>query len=130
MENYMMFKSLLPYLIATGLLSATTLNASAAELVCSGTVEEISYHANDQMMIRLSSMNAFVFVCNTEITWSVAGTGYVTGPKTCAAMYSTFLAAKLSGKPINSMYFDGADVPTTCNGWGSWKNANIRHYRF
>ncbi len=126
----MMFKYLSPHLIVTCLLSAFTLNTSTAELVCSGTVEEVSYHANDQMMVRLSGMNLAVFVCNTETTWTVTGTGYTTGPKTCAAMYSTFLAAKLSGKPINSVYFDGADVPTTCNGWGSWKNANIRHYRF
>ena len=126
----MMFKSLSPYLIAISLLSVVTSNVSAAELVCSGTVEEVSYHANDQMMVRLSSMNNAVFVCNTEIPWSVTGTGYVTGPKTCAALYSTFLAAKLSGKPITSMYFDGADVPATCNGWGAWMKANIRHYRF
>lgn len=107
-----------------------SVHANAATVVCSGTVAELSYHASDKLMIRLSSMNTVVYICNPGAEWIVSGTSYKTSPDTCKALYSVFLAARLSGEPINSVYFDGDDVPATCNSWGNWKSANIRHFRF
>jgi hypothetical protein len=106
-----------------------SLRANAAELVCSGKVAVLSYHSNNQFMVQLESMNAPVFFCNPDAQWSVSGTTYITGPETCKAIYSTFLAAQMSGKIIHSLYFDGAQVPASCNSWGAWSNANIRHYQ-
>src|SRR5262245_3551307 len=104
--------------------------ASATTVVCSGTVITLSYHANGQMMIRLSSMNVPVFFCTPDTTWTAAGEGQTTAPETCKAMYATFLAARMSGIPVNNVYFDGSAVPATCDAWSSWSNANIRHYLF
>ena len=103
---------------------------NAATIVCSGTVEDVSYHASDKMMIRLSSMNTPVFVCSPAAEWVVTGTNYRTSAETCRALFSTFLTARISGIPIRNLYFDGGDVPATCDTWGSWKSANIRHFKF
>ncbi len=104
--------------------------AISGTVICSGKIERLSYHAPNQLMIKLDSMNAPVFFCNPDAEFSVPGTAYVTGPDTCKALYSTFLAAKMAGRTISSMYFDGDDAPSTCNSWGDWKKANIRHYAF
>ena len=34
----------------------------------------------------------------------------------------------MSGKRLASVWFDGDQVPATCNSWGTWENANIRHF--
>lgn len=107
-----------------------SVQAHAATVVCSGTVEDVSYHASDKLMVRLSSMNTPVFFCNTAAEWVVAGSSYRTSVETCKALYSMFLTARVSGIPVRSMYFDGDDVPATCNSWGSWKSASIRHFKF
>jgi hypothetical protein len=105
-------------------------SALAGTLVCGGTVVTLSYHANGQFMIRLSDMNVPVFFCTPDSTWSLpAAAGVSTPPEACKAMYATFLAARLSGTPVNNMYFDG-DVPASCNAWPAWTSANIRHYLF
>jgi hypothetical protein len=116
------------FLVLILLLHSAVLNA--AELVCSGTVDELSYHASNRFMLRLSSMNVAVFFCNPDAEWIVSGTGYKTGPNACKMMYSTFLAAKATGKRLTSMYFDGDDVPASCDGFENWKSVNIRHYKF
>ena len=103
--------------------------ASAGTLVCSGTVDELSYHASGNFMLRLSSMNKAVMFCSPEQEWVVPGTAYKTGPEVCKMLYSTFLAAKMTGKPIHNLYWDGDQVPTSCIGWGDWFKANIRHYK-
>jgi len=103
--------------------------ARAGELVCSGTVDMISFHANNTYMIKLSSMNVAVFFCSPDGTHSVAGTSYVTGPETCKALIATFLTARETGRNIY-MYFDGTSVPATCNAWGNWTSANIRHFAY
>ena len=110
-----------------------TQTALAAELTCSGTVVSLSYHASGgstggSLMLRLSSMNVPVFICNPEGLWTVTGTSYTTPPATCKAIYATLLAARVSGTPLNSVYFDGDQVPASCNAWASWSVANIRHY--
>ena len=102
----------------------------SAQLVCSGTVEVIAYHANNRLMIQLSSMNVPVFFCNPDAEWVVAGTSYTTGPDTCKTLYSAFLTTKTTKATISSMYFDGDQVPASCNTWATWQNANIRFFSF
>jgi len=117
-------KALLFALLITGY----PLVASANTIVCQGKVERLAYHANNRLMIKLESMNQPVFFCSPDSEWVVTGTSHKTGPETCKTMYSTFLAAQMSGKTISSMYFDGDDVPASCSEWGTWKVANIRHF--
>jgi len=102
--------------------------AFSGTVVCSGTVVRIAQHANNNLMIQLSSMNAAVFICNMETTWSVPGTSYTTGPNQCKALLAMFLEAKATDTTINSLYFDGDGVPTTCNGWSNWVNALVRYF--
>jgi hypothetical protein len=47
------------FLVLILLLHSAVLNA--AELVCSGIVDELSYHASNRFMLRLSSMDVAVF---------------------------------------------------------------------
>jgi len=115
-------------LLVSSIVISSLSNAFAGTVVCGGTVDSLSYHASNKLRIRLSSMNQLVLFCDTDAEWVVPGASHVTSPGACNAMYSTFLSAKLSGASITNMYFDGDDVPTACNAWGSWKTANIRHY--
>ncbi len=103
-------------------------SAHSASLYCSGEVEELAYHGNNKLMIKLSSMNRPVFFCSPDAEWTVPGTGYKTGKETCKTLYSTFLSAKISKTPIKTMLFDGDAVPATCSAWEPWKAASIRYY--
>jgi hypothetical protein len=58
-------------------------NAMAGTVVCEGTVDTLAYHANNKLMIKLSSMNRPVFFCSPDSEWTVAGTDYKTGPQNC-----------------------------------------------
>lgn len=100
----------------------------AGTVVCEGTVDTLAYHANNKLMIKLSSMNRPVFFCSPDSEWTVAGTDYKTGPQSCQTLYSTFLAAQMAGKTLKNVYFDGDQVPASCNEWASWANANIRYF--
>lgn len=124
------WKMRLEKLLIAMLAIVPVLSANAGSLSCSGTVAEISYHANDKLMIRLSSMNTIVSFCNPSATWTVAGTSYTTSAETCKAIYSAFLSAKASGTTVTGMYMDGADVPADCNSFPAWASVNIRHFRF
>lgn len=121
-------KKSIPALVVGCLLMVAINPSYAATLVCSGKVEALSFHANNRLMIKLSGMNVPVFFCSPESEWIVAGTAFKTGPETCKALYSTFLAAKVAGETIKNMYFDGDQVPAACNAWASWQSANIRHF--
>ncbi|HEY0924135.1 hypothetical protein [Rheinheimera pacifica] len=103
-------------------------NTFAGSIVCEGTVETLAYHADNQLMIKLSSMNVPVFFCSPDSEWVVGGTSYKTGPQTCQTLYSTFLAAQIAGKQLNRVWFDGDAVPASCNSWVEWTIANIRHF--
>ncbi|MCJ8273994.1 MAG: hypothetical protein MJK04_31920 [Psychrosphaera sp.] len=104
--------------------------ALAGEIICGGTVESLAYHTTDSFMIKLSSMNTPVYFCNPQKIWTVSGTTGETGPETCKMMYSTFLAAKTMKTSFAGIYFDGDEVPTSCDKWESWKPANIRYFEF
>jgi len=114
--------------LLVSMLMACSLSAHSAALICSGTVEVLSYHANNKLMIKLSNMNTAVSFCSPDSEWVVSGTPYKTGPQTCQTLYSTFLAAKLAGKSVSNVYFDGDQVPASCNSWSNWSVANIRHF--
>ncbi|AZZ95774.1 hypothetical protein [Pseudoalteromonas sp. R3] len=102
----------------------------AGTLQCSGTVDKIGLHAPDRVMLKLSSMNKAVFICNTNAEWSVSGTPYTTSAQTCNALLSMLLYAKSTNTDMGHVWFDGNDVPTSCNGWEDWKSANIRHFLY
>jgi hypothetical protein len=104
--------------------------AWSGTVVCSGTVDGISFHANNTFMVKLSSMNTAVFFCSPDGTFGVPGTSYTTGPETCKALVAMLIAARETGRTITGMYFDGDDVPASCNSWGNWKSANIRHFNY
>jgi hypothetical protein len=117
-------------LLMTGVMGLfiVTTSAAAGSVVCSGIVETLAYHADNKLMVKLTSMNVPVFFCSPDSEWTVSGTTYKTGPQTCQTLYSTFLAAKMASKPIKNMWFDGSQVPSSCNGWSSWQSANIRNF--
>jgi hypothetical protein len=113
--------------VVAGLFAAPCFGAS---VTCSGTVTRIALHANNTLMLQLSSMNVPVFFCTPEAEFTVTGTTYKTGPQTCKALLAIFLTAKASGATINNLYFDGDAVPATCNGWSNWQSANVRYFDF
>lgn len=113
------------------LIAMAASSASAGTLVCSNSkVKTVAYHGNNRLMVQLENMNVPVFFCNPDAEWSVSGTTYVMGPETCKAVFSIFLSAKASGKPVTRIHFDGDDVPETCDGWESWKSASIRYVNY
>lgn len=112
----------------TSLALMTAYTAGAAELTCSGKILQINLHAPDTYMLQLDSMNTPVFFCKPNATWTVPGTSYSTSAETCRTLIGVFLAAKVSEKSLAVIYFDGSDVPASCNAWGAWTSANIRFF--
>jgi len=108
-----------------------SLNSYAGSLVCSGVVESVAYHGNNQLMVKLSSMNTPVFFCNPETTWTVAGAdGRSMGPETCKSLFAIFLSARATKEPISKLHFDGDNVPTSCNGFQSWQKVFVRYVNY
>ena len=97
---------------------------------CGGTVEKLGLHASDKILLKLSSMNHPVFICNPNEEWNVSGTAQTTGAQTCKLMLSMLMHAKATNTYIGSVYFDGDEVPESCDSWGSWKNANVRYFLY
>lgn len=118
-------KSLATYLLLAGLTSGS---AFAAETVCEGTVDQLSYHADNSFMVKLSGMNTAVLFCNPDAVWTASGTPYKTGPETCKMLYSTFLTAQMSGAKLTAVYFDGDDSKGNCQTFPAWAKVNIRHF--
>jgi len=108
-------------------LSAT---AFAGTLQCTGTVEKLGLHSNDRILLKLSSMNNAVFICNPNANWSVPGTGYQTSPETCMAMLSMLMHAKATESEMGQVWFDGDNVPSSCNSWQSWQSVNVRYFLY
>ena len=102
--------------------------APAATVVCSGQVTQIAWHANTGVLLQLDSMNTSVVICDPSATWTVTGTTLVTTADQCKMLLSMFLAAKLAGRPLVSVYFDGDSVPTSCTTWTNWSRANLRYF--
>jgi len=110
--------------------SAVPAVAGAGTATCMGTVDQLAFHAPGRLMLRLSSMNTPVFICSVDALWTPAGSEYNTTPATCKTLYATFLAAKLARDVVNYVHFDGNEVPTSCNGWAVWANANVRYFGY
>jgi len=114
-------------------LLALTARAQAATVVCSGTIDTLQFDATatgGEFSIKLSSMNIPVYFCDPDNSFAAPGSGYSISATTCRSLYATFLAAKVSGTPVANMYFDGSEVPATCDGWAAWQQANIRNDLF
>ena len=107
-------------------------SAHAGEIRCSGRVTQVNLHTNDAFMIQLDSMNYPVYFCNAKAnaTWTVPGTPHTTSAETCRALIAIVLTAKAQDKALRSMYFDGDQVPTSCNTWAPWSSANIRYFEW
>lgn len=117
----------------SALLLLVALRAQAATVVCSGTIDTLQFDATNTdgfFSIKLSSMNVSVYFCDPDNAFAAPGSGYSISAATCRSLYATFLAAKVSGMPVTNIYFDGSEVPSTCDGWAAWQEANIRHYLF
>ena len=122
-------RNLHKYLLTPLLMTCVATNAIAGTLICSGDVEVLAYHQPGRLMVKLGSMNVPTFICSTDADWIIAGSiSGNTTPSACKAIYATLLSAKLSDSAIQSMVFDGADVPPTCNSFVSWKNVNLRFF--
>lgn len=102
--------------------------ANAGTVVCGGQIKQVNFHSLNGFMLQLDSMNLPVFFCDPSSTWSVAGTTYTTTAEQCRALVSTFLAAKLAGKSLAVVYFDGDATPASCSTWSPWQRANIRYF--
>ena len=126
-KSFSLRRTLLPALLA-----AVAAQAHGGTVVCSGTVEQLAYHQPGRLRVRLSSMNVPVFICSAESDWQPAGSlSGSTSPAACKTLYATLLAARLTRGTINSMYFDGDDVPASCNAFsGFWLGVNVRYFEY
>jgi hypothetical protein len=103
--------------------------AHSATVVCSGTVDQLAYHQPGQILLRLSSMNVPVVICSTDVEWNVPGSlSGATSPSACKTLYATLLTSKLTHSQVSSMYFDGDQVPSTCNSFVDWTRVNLRYF--
>jgi hypothetical protein len=100
--------------------------AHAATIVCGGTVASLAYHSDGVVLLQLSSMNTVVQVCSVNTTWNVAG--FSTSPAACKTMHASFLAARLSGTPVNDLYFDAPSVPASCAGFSYMGYVSVRFF--
>ena len=115
--------------ICMSFVSSTAFNVQAATVVCSGTVEQISYHQPGVLYVRLSNMNVPVAICSLNTEWVQPGSMSGTTPvESCKAIFAALLAAKHAGTHIGMMYFDGDQVPATCGAFASWTKANVRYF--
>lgn len=105
-------------------------NLFAGTVICSGTVDSVAYHANDKLMVKLSSMNYPVFFCNPSAQWTVAGSSYVMSAETCKTIFSMFLTAKASKQTISSVYFDGDSAPASCSTFAPWSSVFVRFVQY
>lgn len=115
--------------LLTFVASLFSLQCYAGTIQCSGKVAQIGMHANDKIMLRLTSMNRPVFICSMAERWEVDGTVYKTTVEMCKALYSMFLTAKTTGAEVGDVWMDGNDA-NSCSSFESWKKVNVRHFMF
>jgi hypothetical protein len=119
-------KQALKVMFAVFLIAFGIVPAHAATIVCAGTVAVLAYHSDGYVMLRLSSMNTEVIVCSLNQTWNFGG--FLTSPAACKTMHASFLAARLSGTPVNSVYFDAPVVPASCTGFTYMEYVSVRYF--
>ncbi|WP_419812034.1 hypothetical protein [Bacterioplanoides sp.] len=117
-------------LVALFLFSSTMHFCYAETVLCKGKVDKIGFHASNLLMLKLSSMNTGVIICNTEEEFTVPGTGHSTGPEMCKALLSMLMHAKAAQIDMGTVWFDGDNVPADCESWKPWAHANIRHFMY
>ena len=120
------------FVAAVVALTTFSIHSQAATLYCTGTVEKMAYHSGNSngLMVKLSSMNVPVFICNPDLEWAPPGAGYTTTPANCKALYATLLAARVSGNGLVGLHFDGNSVPASCSAWSNWSTVNVRYFEF
>lgn len=123
-----MLKRSIPVFLMT-ILAGTTA-AHAGTVTCAGKITQVSYHAPDGFMIQLDSMNAPVFFCKPNATWTVPGTSYTTSAESCRMLVGLFTAGKLADRTLSVIYFDGDSMPASCGAWTSWQSANVRYFNW
>lgn len=125
-----MFSIKRPMVLLVGWLFSSV--AFGANVTCSGKVTTIAYHtgAGGGFMLQLDSMNVPVFICSVDDVWTKPGASHSTQPDSCQTMISVFMTAKATDQPLDQVVFDGDDVPATCDGWESWKYANVMYFQF
>jgi len=102
-------------------------SVSAGTLMCEGKVEEVTLHQPGLVGLRLSSMSAPIIICRIDAEQSVPGAA-ATSAANCKAMYAGLLAAKFGGTVVRSAYFDGDQVPASCNTAQAWTYVSLRYF--
>lgn len=111
--------------IILGICFAFSNNVSAASLNCAGSIDLVTIHQPGFVGVKLSSMNDQVFICRLDMDYNPPGAAMIT-PAVCKAIYAGLLTAKVNQYTINSLWFDGDKVPSTCNGWTGGSQVNLR----
>lgn len=113
----------LPY-ATLALLAATASQIALATdgINCTGIVSTIGIHGTNRVMLRLSSMNTVVQIC--DLGQSV-GTTYPNTPDQCKADYATLVTAYALGTNI-SVWFDNVQTGTNCGNFAPWELAVAR----
>ena len=101
--------------------------ANAGTVVCEGTVQELTLHQPGLVGLRLSSMSAPVFIYRIDAEQTIPGAAS-TSAANCKAMYAGLLAAKISGTFVHGAYFDGDQVPASCNAAQFWTYVSLRSF--
>lgn len=99
----------------------------AGTIVCEGTVEDLIMHQPGLIALRLSSMNMPLYICNVSADYRAAGTDNISA-STCKVTYAALLAAKYNNATVRLAYFDGDQVPTSCNTVQPGTYIYLRHF--
>jgi hypothetical protein len=91
-------------------------------ITCTGTVTTIGIHGTNRVILRLSSMNTLVQICDLGQT---VGTTYPNTADQCKADYATLVAAYTLGTTI-TVYFDNVQTGTNCGNFAGWELAVAR----
>ena len=95
-------------LISLLVVMSTVGNASE---VCTGKIERLGISpTNGDVHIQIQPSTGMFQICNVDEAWGRLST------ETCKTMYSTFLAARMSGMEVSLMFPDGF----SCSSLGSW----------
>jgi len=119
-----MLKKICKTLPITVIFSVLTTSALAANsFSCEGAVAEVGIHGTNKVVLKLTSMNTVVNICNPE---QQLGSTYPVSPEQCKLAYSTLLTAYAMDKKIR-VYFDNVVTGDSCGSFKSWEVATVRY---
>lgn len=101
--------------------------AGAATIVCEGTIVDLTIHQPGLVGLRLSSMSSPMYICRVDAEYRPLGADSIS-PATCKTMYAGLLAAKYSNATVRAAYFDGDQVPASCDTTQSGAQVFLRHF--